>query len=179
MSEVFETALEGGEQRTGILIRTVDFLTNSAATVAAVITFGLMMLTAWNAIARFTVLPAVRGAIELSTVGIAIVGFLAIPYAVMKAQHVSTSILSDRLPTRVAKFLLIFCGLVVAAVVAWAAQVSFGQALRSFRVGEALMGISIVQVWPGRLAASAGLSLTFLQVSASLWLLMRNRRQIL
>jgi TRAP-type C4-dicarboxylate transport system permease small subunit len=139
----------------------------------------LMTLTTWNVVQRLLQGRGVAGAAELSEVALAGLAFLAIPYAVKEAQHVSTSVLTDRLAPVLARTLLVIGGFVALGVVLWGAWVAWPQAMSSMRSGEARMGLTRIALWPGRMTVAAGLTLTVAQLILSIWEVARGTREVL
>lgn len=165
--------------RTGFVPRFIDGLTDLGATLAGFGILVLMLLTSWNVAQRLLQGRGVGGAVELSEVALAGFAFLAIPYAVKTAHHVSTSVLADRLPVLLARSLLVLGGLVTLGVVGWGMWVAWPQAMSSMAAGEARMGLTRIAVWPGRMAVAAGLTLTFAQLVLSTWEVARGTRETL
>ena len=154
--------------RRGIVPRLIDGLTDLGAMLAGLGILVLMTLTSWNVAQRLLQGRGVAGTVELSEVALAGIAFLAIPYAVKGAHHVSTSVLADRLPALLARILLVLGGLVALGIVVWGTWVAWPQAMSSMESGEARMGLTRIAVWPGRMAVAVGLTLTVAQLILSI-----------
>lgn len=165
-----------GNDRSGSAVRMLDVVTDIAAYVAGFGIVALMFLTTLNVVLRLVQGRGVAGAVELSEVTLAAIAFLAIPFAVKGAEHVSTALLYDRLPPRMARTLLLLGGTVVLLVVIISAWVAWPQAMRSLASGEARMGLTRIPIWPGRVGVAIGLTLTALQLMASMVGIARQQR---
>ena len=176
MSPEETLADDRGPAAAGAVERVVDAITDVGAALAGLGIVALMLLTAWNVILRITQRGGVAGAVELSEVVLAGIAFLAIPYALKEGEHVSTAVLAMRLPPKVARALLVVGALVALGVVGWSAWVAWPQALSSMESGEARMGLTRIAVWPGRMVAAAGLTLTAAQLVLSIVDVARGQR---
>lgn len=162
--------------RSAAAIRMLNVVTDVAAYLAGFGIVAIMLLTTLNVVLRLIQGRGVAGTVELSEVTLAAIAFLAIPFAVKEAEHVSTALLYDRLPPRIARALLLLGGTVVLLVVAVSVWVAWPQAMRSLASGEARMGLTRIPIWPGRIGVAIGLTLTALQLMASMVGIARQQR---
>jgi TRAP-type C4-dicarboxylate transport system permease small subunit len=107
---------------------------------------------------------SIGGVLEASEVLLVFVVFLGLGYAQFTGAHVSTSILTSRLP-RLPRRVVQGIGLTFALVfLAWAIYATGHRAWDAFQIREYRFGLLQVPIWPGRIAVVIGLTLWFLEV---------------
>lgn len=112
---------------------------------------------------------SIPGAVEYNE--IIIVGLVALSLANTQrtGDHIAVSLVTSRLPDRVARGVRAV-GLALAAVVlAWMTYRSWQIGLRSFQTGEFRIGLAQVPVWPARLLIPFGLFFLLLQVGLTIY----------
>lgn len=68
------------------------------ADVAGIALVVLMCITSIDVVARNAGLFSIRGAVELSTVAIVLIGFLALPYSILAGGHIVVDLVTHKLP---------------------------------------------------------------------------------
>lgn len=141
---------------------------------AAVSIFLLMILPTSNVIARGSGGGELSGVVESSEILFAISGMLGLGLAQMTRDHVSTDVLTARLPLRLSRLLQVG-GLAVAAVwLAWIAVLSFERAVSSVVDLEVRFGLFSFPIWPARVAIVLGFVSLFAMVVLDIFDLVRG-----
>lgn len=134
------------------------------AIVAGVSTFLIMWLIDINALSRTILNAPLIGGVEFTQSLLPVVIMLPFGFALLRRDHVSTMLLTSRLPPRQARWIetfWMFVGFVLFALVTYG---TFKYALRSYNIGEEVWGSTIrFPIWPAKMAVSAGTLLITIQ----------------
>lgn len=107
------------------------------------------------------------GVIEYGGIMLVVIVLLAVPWTQRRDAHVSSSVLTNYLPTRV-RHAIVAVGLVISALLmAWLAWESFDITYRAYTRGTARAGIAQAPTWPARAAISLGASVVVLELARS------------
>lgn len=137
--------------------------------------FAIMAMTAADVLNRALRGTSIPGVIESSEVMLVFGAFLGLAYAQRAKTHVSTNILIERLPARLATVFRVLGLVILAAFVGWAAYLSGLRALDSFRTGEARFGLIEIVQWPARAAIALGFGALTAEVVRDLFVLFWGR----
>lgn len=125
--------------------------------VSGAIVFALMILTIVDIVLRKTAGQGVAGSIEYSEVFLVVGVFFAMAASQVEGFHVSTSVLTSRMPLGARRVSEAAGALLGAVVVGAMAYVATQAAWVSFTTGEYRFGLAEVVVWPARAAVALGL----------------------
>jgi TRAP-type C4-dicarboxylate transport system permease small subunit len=151
---------------------TVTFADYIAALSISLMMFGISA----DVIRRSITGRSIGGVLEASEVLLVFVVFLGLGYAQLTGAHVSTSVLTSRMP-RLPRRVVQGIGLTVALVfLAWAIYATGFRAWDAYLIREYRFGLLQVPIWPGRIAVVIGFTLWFLEVLRD-WILVVIRGQ--
>lgn len=128
------------------------------STLAGVGILGLMLLTVWDVSFRETRGRGIEGATELSEVALVAVVFLGMTAAQLNRSHISTPMLTARLPARLGHAVRALSLVVAALFVAWMTLETARTGMSSYQAGEFRYGTVNVPIWPARLVIPLGLA---------------------
>lgn len=141
---------------------TAERVLDSAARVVAWVTGSaivlLMLLTVAEIIGRATGWIAIRGALEISELGLVIVVFAGMMVAEVAEEHVRTPLLVDRLPWFASAIVRLIGRVIAFVFLVWLTILTWGAALVSIERGEFRFGVLSVPLWPAKLAIPLGLA---------------------
>lgn len=143
------------------------WITLPLGSVSGAIVFALMVLTVVDIVLRKISGQGVPGSVEYSEVFLVVGVFFALAAAQVEGFHVSTSVLTSRMPIatrRVSEAIGALLGVIVIAVMAYVATQA---AWVSFTTGEYRFGLAAVVVWPARAAIALGLWVYLLEYAGS------------
>ena len=143
--------------------RLVESIARLFSWVSGVVTLLLMLLVVAEVVLRDLFGSSLGGSIELSEVALVFLVFLGVAYAQQADAHVSTNLLTARIPPRAASVLKSVAMLAMTVVLLWATYVTAIRGWDSMRAGEARFGLRSVPVWPARLMIPVGLLLLSLE----------------
>lgn len=139
------------------------------ANVVAACLVGLMIgLGVWDVASRELDVPYISAGTELAALLLAGAAFLAWPGVEADHAHVTSTVLVDRLPARVSRWVILVGHAVSAVVVAWLAWASYGRAGEARGIGETTVGSDPLVVWPARYLLAIALTLLLLQMLVSI-----------
>jgi TRAP-type C4-dicarboxylate transport system permease small subunit len=124
----------------------------------------IMVIVVTDVVLRKSTGGSLPGGIEYSTVLLVFVAFLGLGFAQAAGEHISTTILTDKLSPRTAAIVRGIGMALVTVVIAWMAWVSADRAIVAWQEGEARLGLIQVPVWPARIAVAVGLAGFLLQL---------------
>lgn len=125
-------------------------------TVGALGMLAIMVGSFTDAIARRASAGSFGGVQEVMTILLVVITGAGLAPAQRRGNHVSTTILAERLPARVSAVVRALGLLVCLVFVAWLSIALLQDAVTSTRVGEYAFGTYRVPIWPGRLALAVG-----------------------
>lgn len=144
--------------------RAVDAVCAVFSWISGLITVVLMLVIVLEVVLRGASGRSLLGTIELSEVGLVFVVFLGVAYAQRVDAHVSTDLVTSRLPVRVAATARTAALLLAAGVLVWMTSMTALRGWDSFQSGESRFGINAIPLWPARLIIPVGLALLAMQV---------------
>ena len=146
--------------------------------VAAVATFGMMLLTTADAGARYLLNRPILAAYELTTNYLMIAAvFLALPYAYRQGANIRVTFLVDRLGRRgrlVVDHAVQLVSIAYCALLVWA---TVQQARHVYRTGTTFVTLDLA-LWPAHLLVSLGLFLTTLMMLLDLGEVRKGRSSL-
>jgi TRAP-type C4-dicarboxylate transport system permease small subunit len=138
--------------------RALDACERALTLVAALATFGMMLLTTADAAGRYLLNRPILVAYELTTNYLmVVVVFLALPYAYRQGANIRVTFLVDRLGRRarlVVDHLVQLVSIVYGAALVYA---TFQQTRYVFRTGTTFATLDYLPLWPAHLAVCVGL----------------------
>lgn len=147
--------------------RALDSVCRAFSWVSGALTLVLMLLVVAEVVMRDFFDSTLGGTLEISEVLLVFVVFTGVAYAQQVGDHVSTDLVTSRMP-RQAAAIVRTTGLAIAAgVILWLAWVSLGRGLDAMAAGESRFGLRSVPVWPARLVIPLGALLLGLQTLMS------------
>lgn len=152
--------------------RGLDAVCRLFSWVSGGITLLIMFLVVAEVVMRDFFDATLGGTLEVSEVLLVFLVFAGVAYAQQAGDHVSTDLVTARLPDRVAAVIRTVGLVVAAAVILWLAWASLERGLASMETGEARFGIRSVPIWPARLMVPVGallLGLQCLMSAADAW----------
>jgi TRAP-type C4-dicarboxylate transport system permease small subunit len=153
-------------------------LSRAAAYIGAVGIVVIMLATVSDVLRRWVQGRSVPGVVEGSELVLVVSVFLGLGLAERMGVHVSTSVVTDRLPTRVAGMLNAIGLVVVFLFLVWILAASADRALRSYISGEYRFGLMQIPLWPGRTAIAVGFLVLLLEVARHIGVsVLRARRR--
>ena len=93
----------------------------------------LMTITAIDILGRNAGLYSVRGVIEISTMAVVLIGFLALPHSLIVGGHIVVDLATLHVPERINKRIDAFWLVVAAICLSFVAWLMWGAALKSWR----------------------------------------------
>jgi TRAP-type C4-dicarboxylate transport system permease small subunit len=93
----------------------------------------LMTITAIDIFGRNTGLYSIRGVIEISTMAVVLIGFLALPHSLIVGGHIVVDLATLRVPARINKHIDAFWLIVAAVCLGFVAWLMWGAALKALR----------------------------------------------
>ena len=138
--------------------RALDACERALTLVAALATFGMMLLTTADAAGRYLLNRPILVAYELTTNYLmVVVVFLALPYAYRQGANIRVTFVVDRLGRRarlVVDHLVQLVSIVYGAALVYA---TFQQTRHVFRTGTTFATLDYLPHWPAHLAVCVGL----------------------
>ena len=168
------TASAGPRRRTSVrraaaaCLSFLDWLTSAGAIVAAIATLLLVIGITSEVIYRAINHRSISGLLEVSELVIVFAAFLGTASSQRARLHVSTGILTEQLPPRLAEMLRLiglFAVLLLMVFLAWG---SIEVAIQSVLTNEYRFGLIPIPLWPGRIAIVLGYGLLLLQIAREL-----------
>lgn len=130
----------------------------AAASVAAIMIAIVCDVTSRTATGR-----SIPGVYELVETLVVVVAFMGLAYTERSGSSVRVTLLTDRLPRGVARYVRALGTLCASIAAAWIAYSCWGNAFSSFERGEVRQGLVAFQLWPARCLAALGMSLAALE----------------
>jgi TRAP-type C4-dicarboxylate transport system permease small subunit len=143
------------------------WITLPLGSMSGAIVFALMVLTVLDIVLRKMSGQGVAGVIEYSEVFLVAGVFFAFAAAQVEGFHVSTSVLTSRMPTAARRVVEAMGALMGAIIVGIMAYVATQAAWVSFVTGEYRFGLAEVVVWPARAAVALGLWLYLIEYAGN------------
>lgn len=144
--------------------RTFDLVTETAGAIAGLCLVAVMLLTTADVASRQLLGTRLHGTIEYSEPLLGIGVFLGLGLAQRMGSHVSTSVVTDRLPPRIAQVGIVVGLMCGAALLVLAVDATAERAMTAFEVTETRIGLVRAPVWPARIALAVGLAVFLLEV---------------
>jgi TRAP-type transport system small permease protein len=129
----------------------------------AILLFGMMCVTVVDVVGRYFLSQPLPGAYELTEIMLAMAVFIALPLVCLREEHVSVTMLTDRMPTRIRQIhgvVASLIGCVTFGIVAWQLFVharrlaSYGDVTVFLRIPKGPLGYAMATC-----AALAGIAL--------------------
>ena len=139
-----------------ILQKSIETFAIGCAIVAGVIILAIAFLGTADVLGYHIFQSGVPGALELSSKGLAVAFFLALPLTQYRAAHVSVDIVANLMPGPVQRAFSIIALLgacIVFCVIAWEAVELVA---KSYRFSESAQGILPFAVWPFKVTVLIG-----------------------
>lgn len=147
----------------------LDRIVGAVAAIAAVLIFSMMALTIIDLVARQFFGGGIPAAVDLIEVTLPALVYLGLASAERAGAHVSTPLVTSRLPFRVAETCKFISLTIIVVFLAWYAFSTFQAGIVSFQKGEYRVGIAQVPIWPTKLIIPIGLALLTVCVAARAW----------
>lgn len=144
--------------------RAIHGLSRVLVLLSALALVGLVLLTVTHVTLRSLGGRGIAGGIEIVEVVLAAAVFLALAQAQRIDAHVSTSLVTDRLPPRVAALLQSIAYLLAAVFFAWLVFETGRRGIDSWQSGETRVGLRAIPIWPARLIIPLGLAALTLEL---------------
>lgn len=154
----------------------LDRTTAGAAIIAAAILLLLMAMTVVDVALRNAGQTGVLGVVEYSATLLAAAVYLGAAYGDRMGAHVSTRLVTNRLPVLPANLARLVGAAVTVAFLAYLTWACADRAWYAFQINEYRYGLIQVPVWPSRIALTIGLGLFTLERLAHLLRLARGVR---
>lgn len=97
------------------------------------------------------------GAAEISEMTMPMIAYLAFAFAFMRGAHVSTTLVTDRVPEAVSRVLITIGLFVLLAFLIWLTYATIEPAIHAYQIGQVRYGLLELPTWPARAAISIGL----------------------
>jgi TRAP-type C4-dicarboxylate transport system permease small subunit len=143
--------------------RAVDALSVAGNWLAVLALLAILFVNGTEILLRRLTGSGLGGVVELSEVLLVCAVYFALAYAMQEGAHVSTSVVTGRLPVKVRASLRAVGFLLAAGVFLWITWETGQRGWTSFQRGETRMGLREVPIWPGRLAIPIGMALLTMQ----------------
>lgn len=144
--------------------RAINSVSLLLAILGALATCTLMFAICGDVAVRLLTGGSMPGLVELSQTALVVMVFFGLAYAEAQSAHISTSILNDRVPLKVATINRIVVYLISTVFIAWMAYATLLRSVDSYSNGEYQMGLTNWPLWPSRFAISLGLVLLTIRV---------------
>ncbi len=155
-------AITGGIKKSAVrhaferIVRWCAVIAASAATV-------LVVAVSLDVLNRRTVGGSLPGLLELNQTLLVVIVFLAIPYGERVGVHVRMTLVTSRLPEKIARICRTVAYLLATGIIGWMAYASVLRAIDSFVRSEAQLGLVMWPLWPARWVLAFGLCLLTIQ----------------
>ena len=137
--------------------RVLRLLAGSLAWVAGIGIIALMLLAVVEIARREMTGKGFQFTLEFTEVALVAVVFAGMASACLSGSHVSTPLLTQRLPPVPRHVVRMVGSIVAVALLVWLIVVSTDEAIHSYQVGEVRFGLSRIQVWPAKASIPVGL----------------------
>jgi TRAP-type C4-dicarboxylate transport system permease small subunit len=127
------------------------------------ITFGIMWLIVANSLMRKGFNHPIQGTYEITESCLVLLVFLSIAYTQCRRGHIRVILFTRHLPMAVQHWLYIAVLFIACLFFAWCAYAAWGDAVRSYNLGEQEWGLIRFPLWPVKGALFAGVALLSLQ----------------
>lgn len=147
-----------------VLDKWLRIFTMIAAYISAIAVVVLAVATTADVLRRATTGKSVPGVIEGTEVVLVFTVFLGLALTQRELGHVSTSVVTNRLPPSIAAVVSAFGLAVVSLFCVWLAEASIVKSVYSTQAGEYRYGLLQVPIWPGRIAVAVGTTFLALEM---------------
>ncbi|HWL59704.1 MAG TPA: TRAP transporter small permease [Microbacteriaceae bacterium] len=137
--------------------RTVRGIELASRVIAIASTCLLMGVTVIDVVLRSTTGRGIPGAIEITEVFLVVAAYLGMMTAARDGMHISATLVTDRLPVRVARVTRTIGSVISALILLALIYATSARALVSLGAGEFRFGLVSVPIWPARIAIVVGL----------------------
>lgn len=158
MSEIIPTLASSPEEEEASVPRPLRFASNVGA-IASLSILVLAVLLTVEVISRSFFHTSIRGLYEIAELLIVVVVFLGIAQAEVARNHVRVTIVTDRLPARVATLVRGVALTLAGGFLAWMFVALTVKAWESLQTGEFKVGLLNFPVWPSRALVALGIGL--------------------
>ena len=148
--------------------RILSFIAFALAVLATLGIAAIMALTVLDVSARYVVGRPMHGLPEYAEVTLVFSVFLALPFAYLRGNHISVTLLVDRVRRRLRMAILTIGAVISTATLTWMLWSSLQVAIRSVSSGEFRFGMARVPMWPSRVAICVGLLVWILMILSDL-----------
>lgn len=139
-------------------------LTRGFAVVGALAAVVLMLGISADVGRRYFVGSSILGMLEVSETLMVLMVFLGMSYAEHTKTHVRMTLLTSRLPLRMAAVLRLTAFVISTWIIGWMAWQTTMRARSSIQMGEFGMGVLQLPLWPARAAIALGLAAATVQL---------------
>lgn len=160
----------------GGAVITVQSVSRALAVLAALIVFGMLLVTVVDIGLRTAIHRPIPGVFEYSEVALVALVFLGVPYTMQVGGHVAIDSLTSRLPAAWRHYVEAVALTLTLPFVVWLTVASARVAVESFQSGEAKYGVVQAVVWPGRAAIAIGSALLAAEIAIMIGQLLTGRR---
>ena len=133
------------------------------AVFSGLITFAIMWLIVSNALMRKTFNQPIQGTYEVTELALVLLVFLSLAYTQFRRGHIRVTLLTRHLPARLQHALYVAALAIGCLFFAWCSYAVFGDAVRSYSVGEQEWGLIRFPLWPVKASIVVGIVLLSLQ----------------
>lgn len=130
---------------------------------AGAMLFGLMFLICANSFSRKLFNVPITGTLEITEALMPFVILLPMAFTQMRDGHIRVTLLTDRLPASVERYLHALMLFVGALFFAWVCVATVGYAYDAFTIGETAWGVIRIPLWPSKSVITLGAALLSIQ----------------
>lgn len=145
-----------------LISRIVNRLAKVLVAVAVVSIVFMSLATTADALSRNAGFGSLAFVHDLSVLALLCSAFLSLAHVERKSAHVNFSMVVDRMPITLKRWIVGTLYSLVTACVGWAGYVSAQAAWEAFASNERMLGIAQFVTWPGRAAVALGFLALFL-----------------
>ncbi len=145
------------------IYRAYGHLLRFCGLIAALSTFATMVLVVLNIGGRYIFNKPLTGSLEFTESLLVLIIFMSLALTQYDGGHIRVTLLTRRLPTRVAHAADIFCMLAGAAFFFWCAYAAWRFAYQSYSIGEYEWGTVSFPLYPVKFVVFAGILMLAIQ----------------
>ncbi|HWK20835.1 MAG TPA: TRAP transporter small permease [Microbacteriaceae bacterium] len=136
----------------------------------------LMLATVTDVTVRWITSASVPGMFEIAESALVVAVFFGLPWAALRGEHVSVSLLTDRLTGRWSRIVNVVMWVLCVVTLAWLTYATIGRAIESSMMREARFGLIQWPLYPLRWIIAFGLAQWLVLALVNLARVVRGRR---
>ncbi|WP_083411123.1 TRAP transporter small permease [Arthrobacter sp. UCD-GKA] len=148
--------------------RQIEVISTWMARASGFFTLVLMAIMLVDVATRLSTGSSLAGAFELSETLVVLIVFFGIAFVERSGNNVRVTVVTERLPARVANLLRAVGTLVTMLVIVWFAYATFTEAISSYQIREFHVGLVNFPLWPARVVVVLGFIALFFEFLATL-----------